>query len=61
MTCVSAGFSDRYRREIDCDMTQPKMREQEPEARRLRRELFEDDRLDRLMAATDEPGCGVDR
>ena len=28
----------------------------EPEARRLRRELFGEDLLDRLMAATDERG-----
>ena len=31
----------------------------EPEARRLRRELFGDDMLDRLMAATDERGVAL--
>jgi putative transposase len=30
--------------------------EDEPEARRLRRELFDEEMLDRLMAATDERG-----
>ena len=33
--------------------------EQEPEARRLRRELFDDDMLDKLMAATDERGLAL--
>ena len=32
---------------------------QEPEARRLRRELFDDEMLDRLMAATDERGVAL--
>ena len=31
----------------------------EPEARRLRRELFDDEMLDRLMAATDERGVSL--
>ena len=31
----------------------------EPEARKLRRELFGDDLLDRLMAATDERGVAL--
>ncbi len=31
----------------------------EPEARRLRRELFDDEMLDRLMAATDERGVAL--
>ena len=33
--------------------------EVEPEARRLRRELFDEDMLDRLMAATDERGLSL--
>jgi putative transposase len=33
--------------------------EREPEARRLRRELFDDDMLDKLMAATDERGLAL--
>jgi putative transposase len=33
--------------------------EPEPEARRLRRELFDDDMLDKLMAATDERGLSL--
>ncbi len=42
-------------------MTEPKKDagEQEPEARRLRRELFDDDMLDKLMAATDERGLSL--
>src|SRR5699024_11792656 len=32
---------------------------QEPEARRLRRELFDDETLDKLMAATDERGLSL--
>ena len=32
---------------------------QEPEARRLRRELFDDEMLDKLMAATDERGLAL--
>ena len=31
----------------------------EPEARRLRRELFDDEMLDKLMAATDERGLAL--
>ena len=31
----------------------------EPEARRLRRELFNDEMLDQLMAATDERGVAL--
>ena len=33
--------------------------EVEPEARRLRRELFDEDMLDKLMAATDERGVAL--
>lgn len=41
-------------------MTKPKKdSEVEPEARRLRRELFDDDMLDKLMAATDERGLSL--
>ena len=41
-------------------MTKPKKdAEQEPAARRLRRELFDDDMLDKLMAATDERGLSL--
>ena len=41
-------------------MTKPKKdAEPEPEARRLRRELFDDDMLDKLMAATDERGLSL--
>ena len=42
-------------------MTKPKKDagEREPEARRLRRELFDDDMLDKLMAATDERGLSL--
>lgn len=42
-------------------MTKPKKDagEQEPEARRLRRELFDDETLDKLMAATDERGLSL--
>ena len=42
-------------------MTKPKKDagEQESEARRLRRELFDDDMLDKLMAATDERGLSL--
>lgn len=36
-----------------------KSAEQEPEARRLRRELFTDEMLDQLMAATDERGVAL--
>jgi putative transposase len=38
---------------------QEKKDAQEPEARRLRRELFDDDMLDKLMAATDERGLSL--
>ena len=38
---------------------QKKNAESEPEARRLRRELFDDDMLDKLMAATDERGLSL--
>ena len=38
---------------------QEKKNVQEPEARRLRRELFDDDMLDKLMAATDERGLSL--
>ncbi|RIK16402.1 MAG: IS256 family transposase [Acidobacteria bacterium] len=42
-------------------MTKPKkdVEEQESEARRLRRELFDEDMLDKLMAATDERGLSL--
>ncbi len=42
-------------------MTRPKKgeSEQEPEARRLRRELFDDEMLDKLMSATDERGVSL--
>lgn len=42
-------------------MAKPKKdaEQQEPEARRLRRELFDDDMLDTLMAATDERGLAL--
>ena len=44
-------------------MTMTKMKKDaeqlEPEARRLRRELFDDDMLDKLMAATDERGLSL--
>lgn len=42
-------------------MTKPKddAQREEPEARRLRRELFDDDMLDKLMAATDERGLSL--
>lgn len=43
-------------------MTRPKKDEgveREPEARRLRRELFDDEMLDKLMAATDERGLSL--
>lgn len=42
-------------------MTKPKKgeSEQEPEARRLRRELFDDEMLDKLMSATDERGVSL--
>lgn len=42
-------------------MTTPKKDdvEQEPEARRLRREFFDDEMLDKLMAATDERGLSL--
>ena len=40
---------------------QTKRDEPEPEARRLRRELFDDEMLDQLMAATDERGRVADR
>ena len=41
-------------------MTKPKRdTEVEPEARRLRRELFDDDMLDKLMAATGERGLSL--
>jgi putative transposase len=43
-------------------MTKPKKdfeQAAEPEARRLRRELFDDDMLDKLMAATDERGLAL--
>ena len=33
--------------------------EQEPEARKLRRELFDEEMLDKLMAATDERGVSL--
>ena len=38
---------------------QKKTDEPEPEARRLRRELFNDEMLDQLMAATDERGLSL--
>jgi len=38
---------------------QEKKYEPEPEARRLRRELFDEDMLDKLMAATDERGLAL--
>ena len=38
---------------------QEKKNAQEPEARRLRRELFDDDMLDQLMAATGERGLSL--
>ena len=42
-------------------MTKPKddAQREEPEARRLRRELFDDDMLDKLVAATDERGLSL--
>ena len=43
-------------------MTKPRKHDepvQEPEARRLRRELFDDEMLDKLMAATDERGLSL--
>jgi putative transposase len=40
-------------------MTKAEDVEQEPEARRLRRELFNDEMLDRLMAATDDRGVAL--
>jgi putative transposase len=41
-------------------VTKPEKRlEDEPEARRLRRELFDEEMLDRLMAATDERGVAL--
>lgn len=42
-------------------MTKPKddAQREEPEARRLRRELFDDEMLDKLMAATDERGLSL--
>lgn len=42
-------------------MTKPRKNSEqpEPEARRLRRELFDDEMLDRLMAATDERGLSL--
>ena len=36
-----------------------KATEVEPEARRLRRELFDDEMLEKLMAATDERGLSL--
>jgi putative transposase len=41
-------------------MTKQKKKDgREPEARRLRRELFTDEMLDQLMAATDERGLSL--
>lgn len=43
-------------------MTKPKKSDepgQEPEARQLRREFFDDEMLDKLMAATDERGLSL--
>ena len=38
---------------------QSKGKQDEPEARRLRRELFDEEMLDRLMAASDERGLAL--
>ncbi len=38
---------------------QSKCKQDEPEARRLRRELFDEEMLDRLMAASDEHGLAL--
>ena len=40
-------------------MTKDRKSHEEPEARRLRRELFTDEMLDQLMAATDERGVAL--
>ena len=41
-------------------MTKDAETSQEPEARKLRRELFGEEMLDELMAATDQRGARVD-